>query len=106
MSLNRSEQRIFDYLRSHAEERHYWEEKVRAAAKAERDDFAVVARLEPDLWRYYEERSAAVATLREASRHEGPGRTTMKNLAELMIRLWTEPRPKKKAPEDTFGAGG
>ncbi len=96
MSLNRSEQRIFDYVQSHPEERHFWQAKVRAAAKSEPDDFAAVARLEPELWRYHEERSAVVATLRDAARFEGAGRTSMKNLAELLVRLWVEPRPKKK----------
>ena len=99
MSLNRSEQRIFDYVQSHPEERQFWQGKVRAAAKAERDDFAAAARLEPELWRYYEERSGVVATLRDAARTDGPGRTSMKNLAELLIRLWVEPRPKKKKSE-------
>jgi hypothetical protein len=27
----------------------------------------------------------------------------MKNLAELVIRLWVEPRPKKKKPGDAAG---
>ncbi len=55
-------------------------------------------RLEPELWRYYVERSEVVALFKEAVRHEGLGRTSMRNLAELLIRLWTEPRPKKKNP--------
>jgi hypothetical protein len=28
----------------------------------------------------------------------------MKNLAELLIRLWTEPRPKKKPRDDDSDA--
>lgn len=98
MSLNRCEQRIFDYMQSHPEERQFWQGKVRAAVQTERDDFAAVARLEPELRRYHEERSAMVASLREAVRLEGAGRTSMKNLAELLVRLWVEPRPKKKNP--------
>jgi hypothetical protein len=30
-------------------------------------------------------------------------RTSMKNLAELVIRLWVEPRPKKKKPVEDAG---
>jgi hypothetical protein len=98
MSLNRCEQRVFDYLQGHPEERHYWQMKFQQAAKATTDDHVAVARLEPELWRYYEERSAVAAPFKEVAQHEGVHRTSMKNLAELLIRLWTEPRPKKKSP--------
>lgn len=96
MSLNRCEQRIFDYLQGHRDERQFWRDKVQSVAKASADDHAAAARLEPELWRYYAERSAVAAPFKEAVRHEGLQRTSMKNLAELLIRLWTEPRPKKK----------
>ena len=99
MSLNRSEQRVFDYLQSHADERLFWQQKVRGVAKNVENDHVAVARLEPELWRYYVERSAVVPSFREAARIEGLGRTSMKNLAELMLRLWVEPRPKKKTAE-------
>lgn len=97
MSLNRCEQRIFDYLQKHTEERHYWVGKVQAAAKASNDDHVAAVRLETDLWRYYEERSAVAAPFKEAVRSEGLQRTSMRNLAELLLRLWSEPRPKKKS---------
>lgn len=96
MSLNRCEQRIFDYLQRHPEERHYWQGKFQAVTKAAGDDHVAAAQLEPELWRYYTERSAVAAPFKEAVRHEGLQRTSMRNLAELLIRLWTEPRPKKK----------
>jgi hypothetical protein len=96
MSLNRCEQRVFDYLQSHREERQFWEEKVRGAAKQGPDDHAAAARLDGELWRYYEERSAVAAPFKEAARLEGLRRTSMKNLAELLLRLWTEQRPKPK----------
>jgi len=96
MSLNRCEQRVFDYLQRHPEERHYWQAKLQGAAKAAVDDHVAVMRLEPELWRYYEERSRVAEPFKEAAKHEGIRRTSMKNLAELLIRLWTEPRPKKK----------
>ncbi|MEO5958557.1 MAG: hypothetical protein ABIZ49_09970 [Opitutaceae bacterium] len=104
MSLNRGEQRIFDYLQSHREERHYWQTKVQTVSKADPDEFAAAARLEGDLRRYYEERRAMVDSLREAARVEGPGRTSMKNLAELLLRLWAEPKPaKRKSTAESVG---
>ena len=54
------------------------------------------ARLDAELWRYYQERSAVVPVFRDAMLHEGTQRISMKNLAELVLRLWLEPRPKKK----------
>ncbi len=105
MSLNRCEQRIFDYWQGHRDERQFWEEKVRGMAKTAGDDFVVAARLDGELWRYYEERSAVAAPFKEAVRHEGLQRTSMKNLAELVLRLWVEPRPKKKRPDGAEDSG-
>lgn len=100
MSLNRCEQRVFDYWERHRDERHFWIEKVRAAAKMTPDPHGAATQLEGALWRYYLERSEVVPVFRDAARHEGLQRTSMKNLAELALRLWTEPKPKKKpAPE-------
>ena len=96
MSLNRCEQRIFDYLQSHAEERQYWVTKVQSVCRT-LEEHAAAGRLEIDLWRYYEERSAVAAPFKEAVAQEGLRRTSMRNLAELLIRLWTEPRPKKRS---------
>lgn len=96
MSLNRFEQRTFDYLQSHPEERQHWQQKVQSVLKAAGDDHVAVVRLEPELWRYYVERSAVASPFKEAARHEGLQRTSMKNLAELLMRLWTDPRPKRK----------
>ena len=96
MSLNRSEQMIFDYLQRHVEERQYWQEKVRAEARRSRDDHVAADRLQVELWRYYVERSAVVAPFREVTQREGLQRTSMRNLAEYLIRLWTAPRPKPK----------
>ena len=97
MSLNRSEQRIFDYLQSQVDERQFWIGKVQ---KTLRDmggnPEAVVRLLEQDLWSYYVERSAVARPFREAVQSEGLQRTSMKNLAELLLRLWVEPKPKPK----------
>lgn len=96
MSLNRCEQRIFDYLQSHPDERHFWVGKVQSVWGRSGDDAAAVAQLESELWLYYKERSDVVPAFREAVQAEGRQRTSMKNLAELLLRLWVEPRPKKK----------
>lgn len=100
MSLNRSEQMIFDYLQQHVEERQYWQEKVRAEARRSPDDHAAADRLQVELWRYYVERSAVVTPFREAAQREGLQRTSMRNLAEYLIRLWMAPRPKPKPVAD------
>jgi len=103
MSLNRSEQMIFDYLQRHVEERQYWQEKVRAEARRSPDDHVAADRLQVELWRYYVERSAVVAPFREVAQREGLPRTSMRNLAEYLIRLWTAPRPKPKPAADKIG---
>jgi hypothetical protein len=97
MSLNRSEQRVFDYLQSHLEERHYWQGKFQRLSKTADDERVAIEQLESELWRYYLERSEVVSPFKEAAAVEGLTRTSMKNLAELLMRLWTEPKPKKKA---------
>jgi hypothetical protein len=99
MSLNRCEQRVFDYLQLHPEERHYWQGKFQSVTKAMVDDHLAATRLEAELWRYYEERSAVAEPFKTAAHAEGLRRTSMRNLAELLIRLWGEPKPKKKPPQ-------
>lgn len=99
MSLNRYEQRVFDYLQGHPEERHHWQQKFRTVSKDVGDDHIAAMRLENELWRYYEERSAIVPVFKDAARHEGLARISLRNLAELLLRLWTEPRPKKKTAD-------
>ena len=103
MSLNRCEQRVFDYLQRHPDERQFWQDKVQKTSKASDNDHVAAAQLEPELWRYNVERSAVAAPFREAARTEGMARTSMKNLAELLLRLWGLPRPKKK-PSGADGA--
>ncbi len=105
MSLNRCEQRIFDYLQGHCDERQYWQGKVQRISQGAREESEAVREIEPELWRYYEERSAVVEPFRSAAVHEGLRRTSMKNLAELLLRLWTEPRAKKKRSENEFLMG-
>jgi hypothetical protein len=96
VSLNRSEQRLFDYLQTHKDERQFWEGKVRNYVRESADDHLAAGRLDAELWRYYVERSAVAEPFKSAAHHEGLRRTSMRNLAELLVRLWVEPRPKKK----------
>lgn len=98
MSLNRCEQMVFDYLQGHPEERQYWQGKVRGAVQASPDPHLAADRLQSDLWAYVVERSAVVEPFRSTAQREGLRRTSMRNLAEYLIRLWTEPRPKRRAP--------
>ena len=99
MSLNRSEQLLHDYVQQHREERQFWQNKVRAIVTGSGDTPAAVARLDSELWRYFEERSSVVPVFVSAARAFGTKRISMKNLAEYLIRLWTEPRPKKPSAD-------
>jgi hypothetical protein len=98
MSLNRSEQLLFDYVQRHRDERQYWFAKVQSIVAGSPELPLAVARLDSELWRYHEERSAVVPDFAAASRALGGKRISMKNLAEHLVRLWTEPKPKKPAP--------
>lgn len=97
MSLNRSEQMVFDYLQTHPEERQYWVEKVQRTSAAHRDEHAAAFELGGELWRYYEERSAVVSPFREDAARHGGHRMSMRNLAEYLLRLWAPPRRKSPA---------
>ena len=95
MSLNRSEQMLYDHMQGHGEERQYWQKKVRAIVTESPEISSAVVRLDADLWRYYMERSEVTPVFAAAARTYGLKRTSMKNLAEYLVRVWTEPRPKK-----------
>ena len=104
MSLNRCEQMIFDYVQSHPEERHFWQDKVRALAAGASDEHAVAAELEGELWRYLEERSRVAEPFRSAAAREKLSRTSLRNLAEHLLRMWAPPRPKRPRPESAEGS--
>jgi hypothetical protein len=104
MSLNRSEQMLFDYVQGQKEDRHYWQNKVRAIVAESAEIPVAVARLESELWRYYLERSEVTPVFVVAARTFGLKRISMKNLAEHLVRLWTQPRPKKPAPSESRDA--
>jgi len=97
MSLNSCEQMIFDYVQAHPDERHYWVEKVQKTSRQATDDYEAARLLEDPLWRYFEERSAVASPFKEAARQQGVRRTSMRNLAEYLLRLWGTPRPRKKS---------
>jgi hypothetical protein len=103
MSLNRSEQMLYDYVQDQSEERHYWQNKVREIVSRTDGIPAAVARLDSELWRYYLERSEVAPVFVAAARAYGLERTSMKNLAEHLIRAWTEPRSKNAAPTEPRG---
>jgi hypothetical protein len=91
MSLNRSEQLIYDYLHAHPDELRHWQDRVRGTARQRADVHAAATALEHDLWSYYLERAAVAEPFRSAARTQGLARTSMKNLAELLLRLWAPP---------------
>ncbi len=100
MSLNRYEQTVFDYVKAHADERQYWHDKVRGFVTGSDEIASAVARIDSELWRYYLERSAVVPAFDGVRGPGAPTRISMKNLAELLVRLWTEPKPRKTPPID------
>jgi hypothetical protein len=100
MSLNRSEQTVFDYLKTHPDERQYWQDKVRGFVTGNSESANAVTRIDSELWRYYIERSAVLPSFDIAQGPGAPRRISMKNLAELLVRLWTDPKPRKATPSD------
>ncbi len=102
MSLNRNEQMLYDYVLGQVDERHHWQDKVRGIVAQSAEIAAAVSRIDAELWRYYLERSEVTPVFVDAARAYGLKRTSMKNLAELLVRLWTEPRPKKRPPGEEW----
>jgi hypothetical protein len=102
MSLNRCEQTAFDYVKTHPGERQYLQDKVQAIVLGSSDIAKAVTKIDYELWRYYEERSSIVPAFSEALGPGAPRKTSMKNLAELLVRLWTEPKVVKSnsIPQD------
>jgi hypothetical protein len=96
MSLNRQEQMLYDYLQAQPDERRHWEGVVRREAARAADPHAAAFSLEAELWRYYLERADATEPFRGAVRREGAARTSLRNLAELLLRLWAPPPARAK----------
>lgn len=97
MSLNRSEQLVSDYVASHPEEKSFWIEKVQSAAR-EGDEQGAAARLADQLWDYFEERAGVAEPFRSIAQREGLRRTSMRNLAEYWLRLWSPVKPRPPKP--------
>jgi hypothetical protein len=95
MSLNRCEQTAFDYVKTHPGERQYLQDKVQAIVLGSTEIAKAVTRIDSELWRYYEERSSVVPAFSAALGPGTPRKTSMKNLAELLVRMWVEPNVVK-----------
>ncbi|MEY4488394.1 MAG: hypothetical protein RIQ79_902 [Verrucomicrobiota bacterium] len=100
MSLNRSEMLIYDYLQAQPDELRHWQGVVTRAARLNQNPHLAANSIEQDLWSYYLERASVVEPFRGAARQHGLARTSMKNLAELLLRLWVPPTPKTIKPAD------
>jgi len=94
VSLNRSEQQLFEYIEANREERQFWEYKVRGfvAQSAVRSDAARL--IEGELRRYYKERTVVVPRFKQLAEREELCRMSLLNLAEHLLRLWV-PLPVK-----------
>lgn len=104
MGLNRAEQMLSDYVRTHGDERQYWQEKVRSICRNISDEHVAAGRLDLEIRAYFRERASVVRMLRDAVAQEGLTRISMRGLAEYWIRLWTAPR-KKASPRLPFEDG-
>ena len=102
MSLNRSEQLLFDYVQSHSEERHYWKSKVQKIAAGSGGSAEAASILEGELWRYYLERSEVATPFKAAAKAWGLKRTSMKSLAEQLINGVLCAGGHFRAPCETF----
>lgn len=101
MSLNRTEQMVFDYVQQHLDEKRHWQDKVCKMSARARDPHAAAIELEGDLWRYFEERSAVASPFREIAQREGLRRISLRNLAEYLLRLWAPVKAKQKSTDGT-----
>lgn len=102
MSLNRTEQRMLNYVEANPDELRFWQDRVQRAVIDQRDHQAAATWLADELWRYFEERSAVAKPFTEWARTEGVHRTSMRNLAEYWLRLWVGARPKPSDAETTY----
>jgi hypothetical protein len=96
MSLNRAEQMVFDYLEAKSDEKRHWHDKVTRVSAQARDPHAAALELEEELWRYFEERSAVASPFRESAQREGLRRISLRNLSELLLRLWAPVKVKPR----------
>jgi len=95
MSLNRCEQLLFEYVQGHADERQYWQDKVRQIVQSAGDPHTVAVTLDSALWEYYRERGNVVPVFKQTIAREGLKRVSLRNLAEYWVRVWSAPRAKR-----------
>jgi hypothetical protein len=100
MSLNQTEQRVFDYLQAQPDEKRHWHDKVVGLSARARDPHVAALELEAELWRYLEERSAVASPFREVAQREGLRRISLRNLAEYLLRLWAPVKVKPRSETD------
>jgi len=105
MSLNRMEQTVHDYIVLRPEERRHWQEKVARLAVRATDDHAAAEAVAAELAGYCRERAGVVAEFLELAGPGGPNRLLLRNLAELLLRLWAAPRPKRRPAMGADGDG-
>ncbi len=99
MSLNASEQMVFDYLRANPDEESFWRHKLGRLAAEGTDEHAISMAVAEALGEYYEERASVLPHFREdRARSRSDRRVSMRNLADHLIRLWTESRRKQPRP--------
>lgn len=101
MSLNRTEQLLFDYVQRNPDEKRHWQDKVRALSARAIDPHGAASTLDGELWRYLEERSAVAPPFRELAQREGLRRTSLRNLAEHLLRLWAPVKAKQRDADGT-----
>jgi len=101
MSLNRAEQILFDYMENHAEERHFWREKVLDVMEKNGNDFAVSATLAIELGLYCEERRHAGSVVTEVVTDKYVKHFSFRNLAEHLMRIWGPVRPPRQPDQST-----
>jgi hypothetical protein len=104
MSLNKYEQRLFDYLERNPEERRHWQSKVQALALQLIDAGTASRALERELWEYFVERSEHVPQLRELNTG-GLRRVSLLNLSEHLMRMFA-PVTRRAGPRSPDRAAG
>ena len=97
MSLNRNEQYLFDYIEANKEEGQYWRAKVQSVSIKNIDAHDTATQLEGDLWAYYLERAQGAPKFAAGMPSRDLRRTSMRNLAEYLLRLWVQVKPRKNA---------
>jgi hypothetical protein len=100
MSLNRCEQMFFDHLSRRAEERQYWQAKVHSHLGVAGLNHYSLTALERELWAEFVEKSRVVKEFGAWLESGGGQRTSMRNLAEHLARLWLPPVVRKPATQN------